>query len=69
MDKLKYALLEVKNIFDNIPIVSKIFVLIYLIIIFSIYFQNILKGVLGTIIYLLAVFIFIFILLLTEEEE
>lgn len=38
-------------------------------IIYLLYFESILKGVLGTIIYLLAVFIFIFILLLTEEEE
>ena len=29
MDRLKYALLEVKNTFNNIPIVSKIFLLIY----------------------------------------
>ena len=54
MDKLKCALLEVKNTFNNIPIVSKIFMLIYLIIVFSIYFESILKGVLGTIIYLLS---------------
>ena len=33
MDKLKYALLEVKNIFNNIPMMSKIFMLIYLIMI------------------------------------
>ena len=39
MDKLKYALLEVKNIFNNIPMVSKIFMLIYL----TIVFQYILK--------------------------
>ena len=66
MNKLKYALLEIKNIFANIPMVSKIFLLIYLIIIFSIYFESILKGVLVTIIYLLTVFIFI--LLLTAME-
>ena len=64
MDKLKYALLEVKNIFDNIPIVSKIFMLIYLIIIFSIYFKSILKGVLGVIIFLLSTFMYMLILLL-----
>ena len=64
MDKLKYALLEVKNIFVNIPIVSKIFMLIYLIIVFSIYFKSILKGVLGTIIYLLSGFMFMLIILL-----
>ena len=34
MDKLKCALLEVKNTFNNIPIVNKIFMLIYLIIVF-----------------------------------
>ena len=66
MDKLKYVLLELKNIFANIPMVNKIFLLIYLIIIFSIYFESILKGVLVTIIYLLTVFIFI--LLLTDME-
>ena len=66
MDKLKYVLLELKNIFANIPMVGKIFLLIYLIIIFSIYFESILKGVLVTIIYLLTVFIFI--LLLTDME-
>ena len=66
MNRLKYVLLELKNIFANIPMVSKIFLLIYLIIIFSIYFESILKGVLVTIIYLLTVFIFI--LLLTDME-
>ena len=69
MDKLKYALLEVKNTFNNIPIVSKIFLLIYLTIVFSIYFESILKGVLETIIYLLNGFMFMLIMLLTEEEQ
>ena len=69
MDKLKYALLEVKNIFNNIPMVSKIFLLIYLIIIFSIYFESILKGVLGTIMYLLSGFMFMLIMLLIAEEK
>ena len=32
MDKLKYALLEVKNTFNNIPMVSKMFMLIMLLI-------------------------------------
>ena len=64
MNRLKYALLEVKNTFTNIPIVSKIFVLIYLIIIFSIYFKSILKGVLGTIIFLLSTFMYMLIFLL-----
>ena len=41
MNKLKYALLEVKDIFANMPMVNKIFVLIYLIIVFSIYFESI----------------------------
>ena len=68
MDKLKYALLEVKNIFDNIPIVSKIFMLIYLIIVFSIYFKSILKGVLGVIIFLLSTFMYMLILLLITKE-
>ena len=69
MDKLKYALLEVKDIFANMPMVNKIFVLIYLIIVFSIYFESILKGVLGTIIYLLSGFMFMLIMLLISEEE
>ena len=64
MDRLKHALLEVKDIFDNIPIVSKIFMLIYLIIVFSIYFKSILKGVLGVIIFLLNTFMYMLILLL-----
>lgn len=64
MNKLKYTLLEVKDIFANMPMVNKIFVLIYLIIIFSIYFKSILKGVLGTIIYLLSGFMFMLIILL-----
>ena len=34
MDKLKCALLEIKNTFNNIPMVSKIFMLIYLTIVF-----------------------------------
>ena len=68
MDKLKYALLEVKNIFDNIPIVSKIFMLIYLIIVVSIYFKSILKGVLGVIIFLLSTFMYMLILLLITKE-
>ena len=68
MNKLKYTLLEVKNIFDNIPIVSKIFMLIYLIIVFSIYFQNILKGVSGVIIFLLSTFMYMLILLLITKE-
>ena len=68
MDKLKYALLEVKDIFTNISIVSKIFVLIYLIIIFSIYFKSILKGVLGVIIFLLSTFMYMLILLLITKE-
>ena len=38
-------------------------------IIYLLYFESILKGVLGFIIYLLGMFIFIFILLLTKEEE
>ena len=68
MDRLKYALSELKNIFDNIPIVSKIFMLIYLIIIFSIYFKSILKGVLGVIIFLLSTFMYMLILLLITKE-
>ena len=64
MDKLRYALSEVKNTFNNIPIVSKIFMLIYLTIVFSIYFESILMGVLGTIIYLLSGFMFMLIILL-----
>ena len=68
MDRLKYALLEVKDIFTNISIVSKIFVLIYLIIIFSIYFKSILKGVLGVIIFLLSTFMYMLILLLITKE-
>ena len=68
MNRLKYALLEVKNIFTNIPMVSKIFILIYLIIVFSIYFQNILKGVLGVIIFLLSTFIYMLILLIITKE-
>ena len=69
MNRLRYALLEVKNTFNNIPIASKIFMLIYLTIVFSIYFESILKGVLETIIYLLSGFMFMLIMLLTEEEE
>lgn len=69
MDKLKHALLEVKNTFNNIPMVSKIFLLIYLTIIFSIYFKSILKGVLGTIIYLLSGFMFMLIMLLIAKEK
>ena len=69
MDKLKYALLEVKNTFNNIPIASKIFMLIYLTIVFSIYFESILMGILGTIIYLLSGFMFMLIMLLIEKEE
>ena len=68
MDKLKYALLEVKNTFNNIPIVSKIFMLIYLIIVFSIYFESILMGVLGVIIFLLSTFMYMLILLLITKE-
>ena len=64
MNKLKYALLEVKDIFANMPMVSKIFVLIYLIIIFSIYFKSILKGLLGVIIFLLITFMYMLIFLL-----
>ena len=69
MDKLKCALLEVKNTFNNIPMVSKIFILIYLIIVFSIYFESILMGVLGTIMYLLSGFTFMLIMLLIAKEE
>ena len=69
MDKLKYVLLELKNIFANIPMVSKIFLLIYLIIIFSIYFESILKGVLGTIMYLLKKFMFKLIMLFIAKDE
>ena len=69
MDKLKYALLEVKNTFNNIPIVSKIFISIYLIIVFSLYFESILIGVLGTLMYLLSGFMFMLIMLLIEKEE
>ena len=68
MDRLKYALLEVKNIFNNIPMVSKIFILIYLIIVFSIYFKSILKGVLGVSIFLLSTFIYMLILLIITKE-
>ena len=68
MNKLKYALLEVKDIFANMPMVNKIFVLIYLIIIFSIYFKSILKGVLGVIIFLLSTFMYMLILLLITKE-
>ena len=68
MNKLKYALLELKDTFANIPMVSKIFILIYLIIVFSIYFQNILKGVLGAIIFLLSTFIYMLILLIITKE-
>ena len=64
MNKLKYALLEVKDVFANMPMVNKIFVLIYLIIVFSIYFKSILKGVLGAIIFLLSTFIYMLILLI-----
>ena len=69
MDRLKYALLEVKNTFNNIPMVSKIFILIYLIIVFSLYFESILMGVLGTIMYVLSGFMFMLIMLLIEKEE
>lgn len=69
MNKLKYALLEVKDIFANMPMVNKIFVLIYLIIIFSIYFKSILKGVLGVIIFLLSTFMYMLIMLLIAKEE
>ena len=69
MDKLKYALLEVKNTFNNIPIVSKIFLLMYLIIVFSIYFKSILKGVLGVIIFLLSTFMYMLILLLIAKGD
>ena len=69
MDKLKYVLLELKNIFANIPMVNKIFLLIYLIIIFSIYFESILMGILGTIMYLLSGFMFMLVILLISEEE
>ena len=68
MDRLKYALSKLKNIFDNIPIGSKIFMLIYLIIVFSIYFKSILKGVLGVIIFLLNTFMYMLILLLITKE-
>ena len=64
MDKLKCVLLELKNTFNDIPMVSKIFMLIYLTIVFSIYFESILIGVLGTIIYLLSGFMFMLIILL-----
>ena len=64
MNRLKYALLEVKDIFANMPMVNKIFILIYLIIIFSIYFESILKGVLGVIIFLLSTFMYMLIFLL-----
>ena len=64
MNRLKYALSELKNIFDNIPIVSKIFMLIYLIIVFSIYFKSILMGILGVIIFLLSGFMYMLIFLL-----
>ena len=64
MNKLKYALLEVKDIFANMPMVNKIFVLIYLIIVFSIYFKSILKGLLGVIIFLLSTFMYMLIFLL-----
>ena len=69
MDKLKYALLEVKNTFNNIPMVSKIFLLIYLIIVFSIYFESILMGVLRTIMYLISGFMFMLVMLLIAKEE
>ena len=69
MNRLRYALLEVKNTFNNIPIVSKIFLLIYLIIVFSIYFESVLKGVLGVIMYLLSGFMFMLVILLISEEE
>ena len=69
MNRLRYALLEVKNTFNNIPIVSKIFMLIYLIIIFSIYFESILIGVLETIIYLLSGFMFMLVMLLIAKED
>ena len=69
MDKLKCALLEVKNIFNNIPMMSKIFLLIYLIIVFSIYFESILMGVLRTIMYLISGFMFMLVILLISEEE
>ena len=69
MNKLKHALLEVKDIFANMPMVNKIFVLIYLIIVFSIYFESILKGVLGTIMYLLSGFMFMLIMLLIAKED
>ena len=69
MDKLKCALLELKNIFKNIPMVSKIFMLIYLTIVFSIYFESILMGVLRTIMYLISGFMFMLVILLISEEE
>ena len=69
MNKLKHALLEVKDIFANMPMVNKIFVLIYLIIVFSIYFESILKGVLGTIMYLLSGFMFMLIMILIAKED
>ena len=69
MNRLKHALLEVKDIFANMPMVNKIFILIYLIIIFSIYFESILKGVLGTIMYLLSGFMFMLIMLLIAKED
>ena len=68
MNRLKYALLELKNIFVNIPMVSKIFILIYLIIVFSIYFKSILKGVLGVSIFLLSTFRYMLILLIITKE-
>ena len=64
MNRLKHALLEVKDIFANMPMVNKIFILIYLIICFSIYFESILKGVLGVIIFLLSTFMYMLIFLL-----
>ena len=69
MSKLKHALLEVKDIFANMPMVNKIFVLIYLIIVFSIYFESILKGVLGTIMYLLSGFMFMLIMILIAKGD
>ena len=69
MDKLKCALLEIKNTFNNIPMVSKIFLLIYLTIVFSIYFESILMGVLRTIMYLISGFMFMLVILLISEEE
>ena len=64
MDKLKCALLEIKNTFNNIPIVSKIFMLIYLIIVFFNIFWKYIKRCIGShYIFIRCVYIYIYIVI------